>query len=464
MSRLPVSPEEFHKLALRVSDLTTNYLRELPDLAAFPSDVTGKSALDEFGSELPEDGVGEHAFDALPGVFAAARPNAPGFFGYVFGSGEPIAALGDFAASVLNQNVTAWRSSPSAVTIERQVVSWLAESIGCKGMRGSLCGGGSSANLMALCMAREAKAPANEHGAQGGVIYTSTETHMSTPKAAAVLGLGHQAVRYIEVDSDFRMRMDLLESAIQADVAAGKKPIAVVATAGTVATGSIDRLDAIADICSKYGLWMHVDGAYGALAAMAAPEKFSGIERADSITLDPHKWLYQPVDCSCLLYKDLNSASRAFSHSGDYTKVLQTDPLESFAFFEESLELSRRFRALKLWLSVRYHGMAAFRAAIGEDLRLAHVLAQEIDASSKLERLNPVALSAVCFRYKCEDSDNANAAILKEVIRRGRVYISNATIHGKFVLRACVTNHRSMEADVKAVVKEVIASANSLGI
>jgi glutamate/tyrosine decarboxylase-like PLP-dependent enzyme len=209
---------------------------------------------------------------------------------------------------------------------------------------------------------------------------------------------------------------------------------------------------------------MHVDGAYGALAAMTIPAQFRGLERADSISLDPHKWLYQPVDCSCLLYRNSKSASRAFSHSGDYTKVLETDSIESFAFFEESLELSRRFRALKIWLSLRYHGFRAYRAAIAEDLRLAQVLATEIDGTSQLERLNPVALSAVCFRFKCEDSDRANAAILKEVIRRGRVYISNATIDGKFALRACITNHRSTEADVRAVVGEVLSSANSLGL
>jgi aromatic-L-amino-acid/L-tryptophan decarboxylase len=464
MSRLPLSPEEFQKLALRVTDLTTDYLRRLPDLPSFPEGVTGKSVLETLGGDLPEEGLGERAFDALPDVYAASRPNAPGFFGYVFGSGEPVAALGDFAASVLNQNVTAWRSSPAAVTIERNVVAWLAESLGCKGMVGSLCGGGSSANLMALCMAREAKVPANEHGAQGGVVYTSRETHMSTPKAAALLGLGHDAVRYIPVDSDFRMRTDLLETAIKTDLAGGRKPMAVVATGGTVATGSIDPLDAIADLCAKYGLWMHVDGAYGVLAAIASPEKFKGLERADSITLDPHKWLYQPVDCSCLLYKNFKDASKAFSHSGDYTKVLETDPLESFAFFEESLELSRRFRALKIWLSLRYHGFKAFRDSIAEDLRLAQVLADEIDATPSLERLNPVALSAVCFRYKAENSDAANAAILKEVVRRGRVYISNATIQDRFVLRACITNHRSTEADVKAVVGEVLAAAKSLGV
>jgi len=462
MSRLDLSPEEFQKLALRVSMFTTDYLRRLPALPSFPAEVTGKNVQAKFAGELPEEGMGERAFDALEEVFAASRPNSPGFMAYVFGSGEPVAALGDFAASVLNQNVTAWRSSPAAITIERKVVAWLAEGLGCKGMAGSLCGGGSSANLMALCMAREAKAPANEHGAQGGVIYTSTETHMSTPKAAALLGLGHEAVRYIGVDGDFRMRLELLEAAIKKDLADNKKPIAVVATAGTVATGSVDPLEGIAELCARYGLWMHVDGAYGALAALAAPEKFKGIERADSITLDPHKWLYQPVDCSCLLYRDFTAASAAFSHSGDYAKVLQTDPLESFAFFEESIELSRRFRALKLWLSLRYHGMRAFREAIAEDLRLAQVLAAEIDSTPALERLAPVNLSAVCFRYKTAESDKMNEAILSEVIRRGRVYISNATIGGRFALRACITNHRTTEADVRAVVTEVLAAAQSL--
>lgn len=462
MSRLPITPDEFHLLAARVNDLATDYLRQLPELASFPKGVTGKNVQERFGEALPEQGIGARALDDLGDLFAMSRPGTPAFFGYVFGSGEPVGAIGDFAASVLNQNITAWRSSPAAVTIERQVVGWLAEAIGCPGMRGSLCGGGSIANLMGLAMAREAKVPANEKGVQGGVVYTSEQSHMSTPKAAALLGLGHEAVRYIAVDERFRMRVDELERAIEADEKAGRKPMAVVASAGTVATGSIDPLEEIADVCAKHGVWMHVDGAYGALAAAAAPGKFKSMERADSLSLDPHKWLYQPVDVSCFLYKDFKSATKAFSHTGDYTKVLQTDPLESFAFFEETIELSRRFRALKLWLSIRYHGMKSFRESIAEDLRLAQVLASEIDGAAELERLAPVELSAVCFRVKRLD-DAGNAEVLKEVIRRGRVYISNATIHGKFALRACITNHRTREEDVKAVVSEVIAAAKLRG-
>ncbi|HYE26375.1 MAG TPA: aminotransferase class V-fold PLP-dependent enzyme [Clostridia bacterium] len=459
MSRLPISPEEFHRLAATVTDFTSDYLRRLPDLPAFPPGTTGQLTAELFSAPLPEQGMGAEAFDALSEVFSHSRPNSPRFFAYVFGSGEPVAAIGDFAASVLNQNLTSWRSGPSAAAIEHAVVNWLGDAVGCGGFRGSLTGGGSSANLMGLCMAREAKAPANEQGVrEGGVIYCSTEAHMSVAKAAALLGLGHQAVRYIAVDGRFRMDVGELRRSVEADVSAGKKPVAIIASAGTVTTGSIDPLEAIADICAEHDIWMHVDGAYGALAAIAAPGKFSGLGRADSLSLDPHKWLYQPADCGCLLYRDPASARRAFSHSGDYVKTLAADPVEGFAFFEESIELSRRFRALKLWLSLRYHGAAAFRTAIAEDLRLAQVLADAIDRQPALERLAPVELSAVCFRYRA-GGDDLNQRILKRVIQRGRVYISNAVIGGSFALRACIVNHRATEADVLAVVSEVLAAA-----
>jgi glutamate/tyrosine decarboxylase-like PLP-dependent enzyme len=360
--------------------------------------------------------------------------------------------VGDLVASVLNQNVTAWRSGPAAVTIERTVVRWLAESIGCAGHTGSLTGGGSTANLMALAMARGT--------ATGGTLYASAEAHMSIPKAAALLGLGHDAVRTIPVDESFRMIPDALDLAIRNDVDAGRRPVAVVATAGTVSTGSIDPLEEIAAIATRHGVWLHVDGAYGALAALALPDAFRGLDRADSISLDPHKWLYQPLDCGCLLYRDPRAARAAFSHTGDYAKPLQSDPAESFAFFDESIELSRRFRALKLWLSLRYHGLEAFREAIRGDLALARRLAAAIDAEPSLERLAPVPLSAVCFRYR--GSDELNLRILQGILKRGRVYISNATIHGRFALRACIVNHRSTADDVDAVVSETLAVSRSL--
>jgi glutamate/tyrosine decarboxylase-like PLP-dependent enzyme len=262
------------------------------------------------------------------------------------------------------------------------------------------------------------------------------------------------------------MRVDELRAAIEQDVRAGKKPISIVASAGTTATGSIDPLEQIADVCEELNSWMHVDGAYGALAALAIPEAFRGIDRADSLSLDPHKWLYQPAGIGCLLYRDAADAQRAFSHTGDYARSLTNDPIEGFAIFEESMELSRPFRALKLWLSLRYFGLRAFQQSIAEDLRLARILADAIDAEPKLERLAPVALSAICFRYKDAGGDDAgddldalNRAILVRVTQRGSVYLSNAVIHGQFALRACIVNHRTTEDDVRAVVGEVLAAA-----
>lgn len=463
MRRLTESDESFRALAHRISEFTADYLATLPELASYPAGVNGADVDRIFASDLPDEGMGAAALDLLPQVFHYARPSSPRFFGYVFGSGEPVGALGAFAASVLNQNATAWRSGPAAITIERTVVRWLAEMVGCPGFSGSLTLGGSSANLMGLCMAREAKAAANERGVEGGTLYCSTEAHMSIAKAAALLGLGREAVRTIPVDEAFRMRTDLLRAQIDQDRRSGKKPVAVVASAGTTATGSIDSLSEIADICHEFGLWLHVDGAYGALARLAIPEAFRGMERADSLSLDPHKWLYQPAGCGCLLYRDAGDARRAFSHSAEYARTLSNDPVEGFAFFEESMELSRPFRAMNLWLSLRYHGLKAFAESIGEDLRLAQALAACVDDEPRLERLAPVALSAVCFRWRGGDDLNAmNRTILDRVIRRGRVYLSNAMIKGKFALRACIVNHRTTEDDVRAVASEVVAAAGEV--
>lgn len=462
MNSLQISDAEFRVLAGRISALTADYLAALPGLPAFPQ-TSGEACMRAFSEPLPETGLGAGALDALTQVLGLSRPPSPRFFGYVLGSGEPVAALADLVASVLNQNVTAWRSAPAAVALERQVIAALASALQCEGFHGSFCGGGSLANLMGLAMARESRLPANAAGARPGVVYASTEVHMSIPKAMALLGLGREQLRLIPVDAEFRMDMGALREAIRADRGAGCMPLAVVATSGTVNTGSIDPLAQIAELCREHDLWMHVDGAYGALAALAVPERFGGLAAADSLSLDPHKWLYQPLDCGLLLFKDRQAAHTAFSATADYVRPLQEDALEAFAFFDESLELSRRFRALKLWLSLRYHGLATFRAAIGADLRHAQLLAQQIHASAHLQLRAPVALSAVCFRYRAEGSaqelDRLNAAILARLIQRGRVYLSNATIAGVFALRACFVNHRTTEADVASIVPEVLAAA-----
>ncbi|HEY2339733.1 MAG TPA: pyridoxal-dependent decarboxylase [Steroidobacteraceae bacterium] len=464
MTVLQLSTSEFRTLAARVTALAADYLDDLEQRPAFPQ-VSGEESLEPFGDPLPEEGLGAAALEGLQAVLDSSRPPSPRFFGYVLGSGEPVAALADLLASVLNQNVTAWRSAPAAVALERQLIGALATALGCQGYCGSFCGGGSMANLMALAMAREARSPANVSGVRPGVVYASNEVHMSIPKAMAVLGLGRDNLRLIPTDERLRMSLPDLRAAIVADRNRGLTPLAVVATSGTVNTGSIDPLADIAALCREHGLWMHIDGAYGALAALAVPERFAGLNAADSLSLDPHKWLYQPLDCGVLLFRDAASARQAFSYTGDYAKSLTEDPLEGFAFFEESLELSRRFRALKLWLSMRYHGLGAFRRAIRADLLHAERLAQQVTATEHLELLAAVSLSAVCFRYRPQaavNADRINAAILRRVIERGRVYLSNATIGGRFALRACFVNHRTTEADVAQIVPEVLAAAQEV--
>ena len=461
MNPLVLSDADYKAAFERITRLALEYVASVSERPTFPK-ITGTETEALFAKPLPEQGMGNGALDDLGAVMASVRVTGPRFFGYVLGSGEPIGAAADLLVSVLNQNVTAWRSSPSAVTIERVVVGWLAEAIGCSGFTGSLTGGGSSANLMGLAMAREARLPANESGARPGTVYASEQVHMSIPKAIALLGIGRENLRLIPCDDKFRIRVDLLRASVERDVRAGLTLIAIVGSAGTVSTGSIDPLPELAEIARESSAWFHVDGAYGALAAIAEPAKFAGLNLADSLSLDPHKWLYQPLDCGCLLYRDAEAARRAFSHTGDYAKSLVNDPVEGFAFFEETIELSRRFRALKLWLSLRYHGLANFREAIRNDLAHAQLLAGLITKQPELELLAPVPLSAVCFRYRSRgdadtNSDALNQEILQRVVRRGKVFLSNATIHGRFALRACIVNHRTTPDDIAQVVSEVIA-------
>ncbi len=470
MNPLVLSPEEYRQVYDRITRVALDYLGSVDERPSFPPDINGEGVEKMFAAALPEQGMGAAALNDLKDILDTARPCGPRFFGYVLGSGEPIAAAADLLASVLNQNVTAWRSSPSAVTIERTVVGWLAKMIGCDGFTGSLTGGGSSANLMGLAMAREAKLPANEAGVSRlGAVYASTEVHMSIGKAVALLGIGRDHLRLIPCDDEFRIRTDLLQQAIESDEAAGITPLAIIGSAGTVNTGSIDRLDALANIAEQTGTWFHIDGAYGALAAVAAPGKFAGMNQADSISLDPHKWLYQPLDCGCLLYRMQARGQRAFSHTGDYAQSYFTDSVENFQFFDESMELSRRFRALKLWLSLRYHGLQSFRESIRNDLDLAAYFASRVEAEPELERLAPAPLSAVCFRYVpqsrpgSEDRLNElNQKILPKVVRRGRVFLSNATITADFALRICVVNHRATRADLDDVISEVLSVGREL--
>jgi glutamate/tyrosine decarboxylase-like PLP-dependent enzyme len=461
MPYLDVPSDEFRLLAAGVAELASEFLEGLENRPTYPAISAADTTT--FDMSLPEAGVGDAVLGDLRTISELVRAPTGRRFPYVVGSGEPVAALGDLYASILNQNVTAWRSAPAAVTVERTVIHWLAEAIGCGGFVGTLTSGGSLANLMALAMAREARVPSNEDGAQPCVVYASAEVHMSIPKAVAMLGIGFRNLRLIPVDDAMRIDLDRLEAAIAADRREGRRGIAVVGSAGTIMSGAIDPLAGLADIARENDLWFHVDGAYGATAALAEPEKFIGISQADSISLDAHKWLYQPLDCSILFYRDEEVARKTFAFSADYVKTSTDDPVEGFAFFDQTIELSRRFRALKVWLSLRYHGVGAFRNAIAENLRQARLLAELIESESSLELLAPVDLSAVCFRWRdpAPDSllDERNEEILRLVNASGRVWLSNASVNGHVGLRACITNHRTTDADVRAILAEVLAAA-----
>jgi glutamate/tyrosine decarboxylase-like PLP-dependent enzyme len=470
MNFIDMSPEEFCELVERVSRIAGDYLKDLSE-RAIPAKGTGAEIEQKFRHTPPEKGDPEEALRGLRDTALYSRAQNGRFFGYVLGSGEPAAAIADLLCSVLNQNVTAWRSSPAAVTIEKEVVGWIAQAIGCDQFAGILTGGGSSANLMGLAMAREAKLAANECGVRATAphaVYASTEAHMSISKAVGLLGIGRENLKLVRVDERFRMIPDALEERMRRDKELGIVPLAVVTTAGTVNTGALDPLPEIAQVAANHRAWLHVDGSYGALAAIALPGKFAGLAKADSLALDPHKWLYQPLDCGCLLHRDPQAARAAFAHSGDYVRPFGQDPIESHVYFEESIELSRRFRALKLWFSLRYHGLESFRESIKKDLLHAQRLGSLIERTSELELMAPIELTAVCFRYVGDrnstspELDQINFDILRRMNERGRVYLSNATLHSKFCLRACIVNHRTTDSDIDEVVSEVLSAAREV--
>src|SRR4051812_5596559 len=349
---------------------------------------------------LPAEGESVEALlEACTTVLAAGRRTTPAFFGYVHSPPAPVAVAADLLASAADQNVTSWRSGPAAAAVEYQTLRWLGEFVGFDAAAtGIFVSGGSAANLTALLVAvRAVTSPDDDRRAMR--VYASAETHFSVAKAAAALGIG---LRPVPVDRARRIDPAALRRAIAADRAAGLQPICVVANAGTTATGAVDPLDAVASVAADAGVWLHADGAYGAPAASdpACRHLFVGLHRADSLCIDAHKWLYAPVDCSALLLHDATATARAFgADADDYVRVLASEPAETFAFWDHGLELSRRFRALKLWATLRFHGARRLSAAIGEDIRLAAHLAELLAAADDFEVLAGPGLSICCFRH-----------------------------------------------------------------
>ena len=391
----------------------------------------------------------------------------PRFFGYITSSPAPVGALGDLLAAAVNQNVGAWRLSPMATEIEAQTIRWLAELIGFPtGGDGVLVSGGNMANFVCFLAARATKIGDVQTAGLRAVkaplaVYASTETHTWIQKAADMFGLGTDAIRWISVDADQRMDIGALERRIVSDRKDGIVPLLAVGTAGTVSTGVVDPLAEIAAICRRHDVWFHVDGAYGALAARVpgAPDSLGALTDADSVAVDPHKWLYAPLEASCALVRQRGDLLRAFSYRPSYYRF---DP-ELTNFHDYGPQNSRGFRALKVWLALRQVGWIGYQQMIGEDMRLSRHLHALAQAHPDFEAMTQ-HLSITTFRYVPESVRTAvgtpdgeqylerlNQELLSRVERSGEAFLSNAVVNGRFALRACIVNFRTSQADIEAL-------------
>ena len=487
---LDITDDAMRELSAESVALVLDYFERISELPVFP-DTSAEQIREQLQTTLPIEGEPlERLIEDCRAVINASRHNGhPRFYGYIASPSTPIGAFADLIASALNANVTSWRSSPAPTEVERITVRWLGELIGYKDASGLLTSGGSLANLNALFIAHRVKA--GDDTSRKGLwnagapmtVYASDQVHLSIPKAADALGIGRDQVRLVKSDERFKLDVRDLRERLASDISDGLRPFCVVANAGTTNTGAVDPLKEIASVAEEFGLWFHVDGAYGALASLDETKRtlFAGIERADSISLDPHKWLYAPVDCGCLLFRYPARIASVFSASeADYIKVHEKTDDESFAFWDYGIELSRRFRALKIWLMLRYYGTRRVAAAISKDNALATLMAERIQASEDFELLAPVELSVCCFRYvppemreklSTEDEevrtrlnehlDELNARIMHRVQRSGRAYISNATLRGRYALRACITNFRTTSEDIIETLDIVREAAKS---
>jgi glutamate/tyrosine decarboxylase-like PLP-dependent enzyme len=455
----------------RVSDLYEELLTRLPELRI----TRGRSSAevrDAVAIEVPEDPMpDDELFAYLHDVVFehATLPGHPRFMAYVSGAGTVPGAAADLVAAGVNMNAGGWMLSPAATEIELQLTRTFARWFGLPpGAGGIVVSGGAMANFIALKAARDRRAgwDVRRTGVSAGpplAMYLSEETHVVSTRAADMLGLGTDAVRAIPVGEDYRVRVDALRAAIARDRASGVRPLAVVASAGTVATGAVDPLETIADLCAQEELWFHVDAAYGGPAAFTDDLRplFAGIERADSIAFDPHKWLYTPLTGGCVLVRDMQVLPDAFSVTASYTYQDKERTGRGIDGTQLGPQFSRGFWALKVWLSLLAHGRAAYARRISHDAALARYLGALAEERPEFELVCPVGLSICCFRYVPPDLpdgegrdaylDLLNERLMTQAQQDGRVFFSNAVLRGRFVLRACIVNFRTEAEDLEAV-------------
>lgn len=412
--------------------------------------------LPEAGTPLPS------AIDATMSVLdRSLAQSRPRYFGFVGGSGLESGVLADALAESFDINLASW--SAAATDLEPQAIGWLASFVGYPAADGHFTSGGTVSNVTALAAARQRVLPSARTAGMAGhrlALYCSAEAHASILRAAELLGLGSDAVRALPQRADRGVDPDAVAAAIAADRADGVVPMAVVATAGTTLTGAIDPLDALADLCAREDVWLHVDGAYGAPAAAvpAMRERFRGMERADSLTVDPHKWLYLPKACGAVLVRDPDVLEATFGHAKSY--MPDEDELPNAV--DRTLEYSRPFRALKLWLAFRVHGAERFRAAIARNLEHARLLYELVEAHPRLRALTgPPVLSVLPFQHVPEDPDvdldAHNAQLARRLQRDGHVWVASAVVDGAIAIRPCFVNFRTTDPDVHALVDEVCA-------
>jgi glutamate/tyrosine decarboxylase-like PLP-dependent enzyme len=476
------SPAQARELGDQALNIWTELLERLHDDLPVARNRSATEVADAVVLPIPNEAMPiDNLIDHLRQVVfeESMYPGHPGFVAYISGAGTVPGAAADLIAAGLNQNSGGWRLSPAASEIEQHLMRWFAERLGMpEGSSGYVTSGGAMVNLIALTAARSRHAgwDVRESGMRAGpqlTVYVSSEVHDTVDRAVQLLGIGTAGIRHINTDNDLRMDVAALRSVIDADLAQGYRPIAVVGSAGTTGTGAIDPLDAIADVCAEYGLWFHVDAAYGGAAALTEPLRylFAGIERADSLGFDPHKWLYTPIAGACLLVRDPAVLRETFAVHASY--IVDDDTTGWGAdVYTLSPHFTRPFAALKIWVSLLAHGWDAYERRISHDVALARYLHELVKDHPELEPMTEPGLSITCFRYVPADLagrsdadtylDTLNERLMFELQLGGRVFPSNAIVGERFALRSCIVNFRTEAATMDELVTETIRLGRDL--
>ena len=484
-SPVEISDTDFKKIGYTLIDTIAHFLDTIKDKQVTTAESPNKIRTVLGDDNLPEEGTDvvklfNKTSDLL---FNHSLFNGhPKFFGYITASPTPIGALADLLATAINQNLGANILSPMATAIEVQTVKWLAEFIGVSNEYGGLIvSGGNMANFTAFLAARTAKAPKTlkEEGFNSlpnqMVFYCSKATHTWIEKAAVLFGHGLKAIRWIPVDVENKMNLSILSETIQSDLESGKKPFLVIANAGDVSTGVVDDLAAIAAICKANNLWFHIDGAYGIPAAVVPHCKtlFNGIREADSIALDPHKWLYAPLEAGCILVKNPQHLIDTFSAHPDYYNFDEKSNEPTVNFYDYGFQNSRGFNALKVWMALQQAGKQGFIKMIQEDIELATFLYEEAKKHPELEaithNLSITTLRYVPLNFKQSETldetylNTLNERLVNELQMGGEVFLSNAVIAGKYCLRACIVNFRTTQQDISETIQIIVREGRKIG-